>query len=139
MKVKDLKRVTNMNVNLMFYERTTNELINERNMNGYDHRDFINREIYMIYPTEEINTLSVALYQKGDIIMFEILNAKNLYHVYVERETKDDFITLYNEIIYTDESIDEIKNRFSRFNGSNAHIEISRMRIDELPFYSDKL
>lgn len=62
MKVKDLKRVTNVNVNLMFYERMTNELINERNMNGYDHRDFINREIYMIYPTEEINTLSVALY-----------------------------------------------------------------------------
>lgn len=71
--------------------------------------------------------------------MFEILNAKNLYHVYVERETKDDFITLYNEIIYTDESIDEIKNRFSRFDGSNAHIEISHMRIDELPFYSDRL
>lgn len=62
MKVKDLKRVTNVNVNLMFYERMTNELINENNMNGYDHRDFINREIYMIYPTEEINTLSVALY-----------------------------------------------------------------------------
>ena len=62
MKVKDLKRVTNVNVNLMFYERTTNELINERNMNGYDHRNFRNREIYMIYPTEEINTLSVALY-----------------------------------------------------------------------------
>lgn len=62
MKVKDLKRVTNVNVNLMFYERMTNELINERNMNGYDHRDFINREIYMIYPTEEINTFSVALY-----------------------------------------------------------------------------
>ena len=62
MKVKDLKRVTNMNVNLIFYERITNELISERNMNGYDHRDFINREIYMIYPTEEINTLSVALY-----------------------------------------------------------------------------
>lgn len=62
MKVKDLKRVTNVNVNLMFYERMTNELINERNMNGYDHRDFINREIYMIYLTEEINTLSVALY-----------------------------------------------------------------------------
>lgn len=62
MKVKDLKRVTNVNVNLMFYERMTNELINERNMNGYDHRDFMNREIYMIYPTEEINTLSVALY-----------------------------------------------------------------------------
>ena len=71
--------------------------------------------------------------------MFEILNAKNLYHVYVERETEDDFITLYNEIIYTDESIDEIKNRFSRFDGSNAHIEISRMRIDELPLYSDEL
>lgn len=62
MKVKDLKRVTNVNVNLMFYERVTNELISERNMNSYDHRDFINREIYMIYPTEEINTLSVALY-----------------------------------------------------------------------------
>lgn len=62
MKVKDLKRVTNVNVNLMFYERITNELISERNMNGYDHRDFMNREIYMIYPTEEINTLSVALY-----------------------------------------------------------------------------
>ena len=62
MKVKDLKRVTNVNINLMFYERMTNEFINERNMNGYDHRDFINREIYMIYPTEEINTLSVALY-----------------------------------------------------------------------------
>lgn len=62
MKVKDLKRVTNVNVNLMFYERMTNELINENNMNGYDHRDFMNREIYMIYPTEEINTLSVALY-----------------------------------------------------------------------------
>lgn len=72
--------------------------------------------------------------------MFEILNdAKNLYHIYVERETEDDFVTLYNEIIYTDESIDEIKNRFSRFNGSNTHIEISRMRIDELPFYSDEL
>lgn len=62
MKVKDLKRVTNVNINLMFYERMTNEFINERNMNGYNHRDFINREIYMIYPTEEINTLSVALY-----------------------------------------------------------------------------
>lgn len=62
MKVKDLKRATNVNVKLIFYERMTNELINERNMNGYDHRDFINREIYMIYPTEEINTLSVALY-----------------------------------------------------------------------------
>lgn len=62
MKVKDLKRVTNVNINLMFHERMTNEFINERNMNGYDHRDFINREIYMIYPTEEINTLSVALY-----------------------------------------------------------------------------
>ena len=62
MKVKDLKRVTNMNVNLIFYERITNELISERNMNGYDHRDFMNREIYMIFPTEEINTLSVALY-----------------------------------------------------------------------------
>ena len=62
MKVKDLKRVTNMNINLIFYERMTNELINENNMNGYDHRDFINREIYMIFPTEEINTLSVALY-----------------------------------------------------------------------------
>ena len=62
MKVKDLKKVTNINVNLIFYERGTNELINERNMNGYDHRDFINREIYMIFPTDEINTLSVALY-----------------------------------------------------------------------------
>lgn len=62
MKVKDLKRVTNVNINLMFYERMTNELIVERNMNGYDHRDFMNREIYMIYPTEEINILSVALY-----------------------------------------------------------------------------
>lgn len=71
--------------------------------------------------------------------MFEILNAKNLYHVYVERETKDDFITLYNEIIYTDESIDKIKNHFLRFSGSNAHIEISHIRVDELPFYSDKL
>ena len=50
MKVKDLKRVTNVNINLMFHERMTNEFINERNMNGYDHRDFINREIYMIYP-----------------------------------------------------------------------------------------
>ena len=29
MKVKDLKRVINVNVNLMFYERMTNELINE--------------------------------------------------------------------------------------------------------------
>lgn len=62
MKVKDLKKVTNVNVNLIFYERITNELISERNMNGYDHRNFINREIYMIFPTEEINTLSVALY-----------------------------------------------------------------------------
>ena len=62
MKVKDLKRVTNVNVNLMFYERMTNELINENNMNGYNHRDFMNREIYMIFPTDEINTLSVALY-----------------------------------------------------------------------------
>lgn len=62
MKVKDLKKITNINVNLIFYDRFTDELIIERNMNGYDHRDFINREIYMIYPTEEINTLSVALY-----------------------------------------------------------------------------
>lgn len=63
MKVKDLKRVTNVHVNLIFYDRTTNELINERNMNGYDHRNFINREIYMIYPTKyEMNTLEVALY-----------------------------------------------------------------------------
>lgn len=62
MKVKDLKKVTNVNVNLIFYDRLTNELIVERNMNGYNHRNFINREIYMIYPTEEINTLSVALY-----------------------------------------------------------------------------
>ena len=62
MKVKDLKKVTNVNMNLIFYERVTNELISERNMNRYDHRDFINREIYMIYPTDEINTLSVALY-----------------------------------------------------------------------------
>lgn len=71
--------------------------------------------------------------------MFKILNAKNLYHVYVEHETEDDFVTLYDEIIYTDESIDEIKNRFSKFDGLNAHIEISHMRIDELPFYSDEL
>lgn len=62
MKVKDLKKVTNINVNLIFYDRATNELISERNMNGYDRREFINREIYMIYPTEEINTLSIALY-----------------------------------------------------------------------------
>lgn len=62
MKVKDLKKIANINVNLIFYDRFTDELIIERNMNGYDHRDFINREIYMIYPTEEINTLSVALY-----------------------------------------------------------------------------
>lgn len=67
MKVKDLKRVTNVNVNLMFYERMTNELINENNMNGYNHRDFMNREIYMIFPTEEINTLSVALYFRKEI------------------------------------------------------------------------
>ena len=63
MKVKDLKKVTNVNVNLIFYDRSTNELITERNMNGYNHRDFINREIYMIYPTKyEMNTLEVALY-----------------------------------------------------------------------------
>lgn len=71
--------------------------------------------------------------------MFETLNIKNLYHVYIERNTDDDFVTLYDKIIYTDESIDEIKNRFSRFNGSNALIEISHIRVGELPFYSDKL
>ena len=62
MKVKDLKKVTNVNVNLIFYDRVTDELFVERSMNKYDHRDFINHEIYMIFPTEEINTLSVALY-----------------------------------------------------------------------------
>lgn len=71
--------------------------------------------------------------------MFEILNIKNLYHIHIERDTKDDFITLYDEIVYTDETIDEIKNRFVRFNGTKTHIEISHVRIDELPFYSDKL
>lgn len=62
MKVKDLKKVTNISINLIFYDMLTDELIIERNMNGYDHRNFMKREVYMIYPTEEINTLSVALY-----------------------------------------------------------------------------
>ena len=71
--------------------------------------------------------------------MFEILNAKNLYHVYVERETDDDFVALYDEVIYTNEDIDTIKKRFSRFNGVNTYIEISHMKVDELPFYSKKI
>lgn len=62
MKVKDLKKVTNTNVRLIFFDRNTREQIDTENMCGYDYREFKERTIYMIYPSNIINTLDVHLY-----------------------------------------------------------------------------
>lgn len=65
------------------------------------------------------------------------LNIKNLYHVYIERDIQKDTDILYNEVVYS-ENFDDLKSYFKN-NFKNCYIEISHMRTDELPFYSDKL
>ena len=68
---------------------------------------------------------------------FVTLNIKNLYHVCIERETEDDIVTLYDEVVYS-EKFNDLKSYFEN-NFKNCTIEISHMRVDELPFfYSDK-
>ena len=65
------------------------------------------------------------------------LNIKNLYHVYIERDTEEDTNTLYDEVVYS-ENFDDLKSYFKN-NFKNCYIEISHMRVDELPFYSEYL
>ena len=68
---------------------------------------------------------------------FVTLNIKNLYHVHIERETEDDIVTLYDEVVYS-EKFNDLKSYFEN-NFKNCAIEISHVRVDELPFYSDRL
>lgn len=68
---------------------------------------------------------------------FVTLNIKDLYHVYIERETENNIVTLYNEVVYS-EKFNDLKSYFEN-NFKNCTIEISHIRIDELPFYSDRL
>ena len=68
---------------------------------------------------------------------FVTLNIKNLYHVHIERETEDDIVTLYDEVVYS-EKFNDLKSYFEIY-FKNCAFDISHMRVDELPFYSDKL
>ena len=68
---------------------------------------------------------------------FITFNIKKLYHVHIERETEDDIVTLYDGVVCSEE-FNDLKSYFEN-NFKNCTIEISHMRVDELPFYSDKL
>ena len=68
---------------------------------------------------------------------FITLNIKNLYYIHIEKETEDDIVTLYDGVAYS-EKFNDLKSYFEN-NFKNCAIEISHMRVDELPFYSDEL
>ena len=64
MKVKNLKDKVNININLIFYDRRdyNHKPIEYNDMCREDYINFLNREIYMIFPTDSLNTLEVALF-----------------------------------------------------------------------------
>ena len=64
MKVQDLKDKANININFIFYDRRdySHKPIEYNDMCREDYIDFLNREIYMIFPTNSLNTLEVALF-----------------------------------------------------------------------------
>lgn len=72
-------------------------------------------------------------------VSFVTLNIKDLYHVHIEREmdTEYNIVTLYDEVVYS-EKFNDLKSYFEN-NFKNCAIEISHVRVDELPFYSDRL
>lgn len=73
--------------------------------------------------------------------MFDILKFENLYHVHVEYDTEDDTITVCNDIINTD-NINEVMSYYEdKFKNDNRVylMEISKFRVDELPFCVKKI
>ena len=63
MTVENLLDKTNITINLIFYYKDDEKHtpINYDMMCREDYIDFLDREIYMIYPTKSVNTLEVAL------------------------------------------------------------------------------
>ena len=64
MTVKDLYDKMNLNIKLIFYDRNdySHKPIEYGDMCREDYIDFLNRNIYMIFPTNSLNTLEVALF-----------------------------------------------------------------------------
>lgn len=62
MRVKDLIKITNMNINFIYVDRLTNTLIDYYNFDRKELEKFRNRKIYMIFPTDAKDLLKVSLY-----------------------------------------------------------------------------
>ena len=62
MRVKDLIKITNMNINFIYVDRLTNTFIDYYNFDRKALEKFRNRKIYMIFPTDTKDLLKVSLY-----------------------------------------------------------------------------
>ena len=62
MRVKDLIKIMNMNINFIYVDRLTNTLIDYYNFDRKELEKFRNRKIYMIFPTDAKDLLKVSLY-----------------------------------------------------------------------------
>ena len=62
MRVKDLIKITNMNINFIYVDRLTNTVIDYYNFDRKELEKFRNRKIYMIFPTDAKDLLKVSLY-----------------------------------------------------------------------------
>ena len=62
MRVKDLIKITNMNINFIYVDRLTNTFIDYYNFDRKELEKFRNRKIYMIFPTDTKDLLKVSLY-----------------------------------------------------------------------------
>lgn len=62
MTIRELKRVTNSHIKLMFTELITREEIDLNKMTRAEKHLFNDRHIYMIFPTEQLNTFKVVVY-----------------------------------------------------------------------------
>ena len=62
MTVASLINVMNIHIRLVFVDRTSNEVIERGKLNRHETLDFLNRHVYMIFPTEEKDVLKVLLY-----------------------------------------------------------------------------
>lgn len=67
------------------------------------------------------------------------LNLNNLFYVdvYVENTEDDDYVTVYEGVVKFD-TVEEVKEHFSKCYGEGYFIDISRLRVDELPICSAK-
>lgn len=62
MTVASLVNVMNIHIRLIFVDRNSMEIIERGKLNRRETLDFLERHVYMIFPTEEKDVLKVLLY-----------------------------------------------------------------------------